>query len=256
LAFGPDLRWSVKADQRSLDRAFAKLQRDQIPFATALALNEMAAGVRDDQRAEMGRVFDRPTPFTLNAFYVKKARKTDLSAWVGIRDFAPKGTPAWKYLTPEVEGGPRRMKRLELRLSQISGGQYIVPGKGAKLDQYGNISRGQIAQILSRLNASADPAQNMSDKTTQRLKRKGLIAKGQKADYFVVREKGGNRRPLGVYQLVGPGKVEPVLIFTRTAPSYSKRYDPDRVVIRSLNTRGAGAIERAIAQALATARKP
>jgi hypothetical protein len=241
-------------DQRALDRSFSNLEKTQIPFATMTALNDIAFGLHTDLVEEMKRVFDRPNPFTLNAFYVKRATKRDLSAWVGIRDFAGKGTPAWKYLTPQTDGGERAMKRMEKRLSAISGGQFVLPGRGARLDQYGNISRGQIGQVLSRLNAMADPAQNMTDKTTQRLRRKGLIARGQRSDYFVAHSKRGNKRPIGVYQLLGPGKVEPVLLFSQKPPTYRARFHFDDLVLSSINKHSVGAFERAMARALATAK--
>jgi hypothetical protein len=246
--------FAVKVDDRETRKAFKKLTERQIPFATANALNILANDVRQDLVSEMQKVFDRPTPFTLKAFYVLKASPRRLTARVEIRDSAPKGTPAWKYLQPQMEGGPRRMKRLERRLSALSGGQFIVPGRGAKLDQYGNISRGQIQQVLSRLGAQNDPQQNMTDKTQRRLAKKGLIAKGARSDYFIAKSKTGNKRPLGVYQLVAPGQVEPILVFTPKAPTYRKRFDPDKVVLVGLNKYGASALQRAIAHELATAK--
>ena len=245
---------AIKVDDREMRKAFKQLRDRQIPYAIAGALNDVAEHARQDLVAEMEKVFDRPTPFTLRAFYTQKAGPRRLTAQVGIRDFAPKGTPAWKYLEPNVEGGARRMKRFERALSALSGGQYIVPGRGAKLDAYGNISRGQITQIMSRLGAMSDPTANMTDKTTARLQKKGLIAKGARSDYFVARSKTGNRRPLGVYQLVGPGQVEPVLVFTQKAPQYRKRFDPDAVVLQAMGRYGQAAIARALAAELASAK--
>ena len=245
---------SIRVDDREMRKAFKELRERQIPYAIAGALNDVAEHARQDIVANMESVFDRPTKFTLNAFYTQKAGPKRLTATVGIRDFAGKGTPAWKYLQPQIEGGTRRMKRFERALAPLSGGQYIVPGRGAKLDAYGNISRGQVAQILSRLSASNDPTQNMTDKTTARLKKKGLIAKGAKSDYFVARSKRGNRRPLGVYQLIGPGQVQPVLVFTQKSPTYKKRFNPEAVVLQALGRYGEAAMARSLAHELATAK--
>src|SRR3546814_8034127 len=49
------------------------------------------------------------------SLYVKPATKTRLYANVYFREFASKGTPAVKYLGPEVYGGKRRVKRSEER---------------------------------------------------------------------------------------------------------------------------------------------
>jgi hypothetical protein len=242
--------FNIKVDDREMKKAFRKLTERSIPFATSTALNLLATDVRADLVTDMKKVFENPTPFTLGAFWIRKASPRSLTARVEIKEYAPKGRAAWKYLQPQMDGGPRRMKGFELRLSALSGGQFIVPGPGARLDQYGNISRGQITQILSRLGQMRDPTQNMSDKTTERLRKKGLIASGAKSEYFVVRSKTGNRRPLGVYQLVGPGKVLPVLIFLPKAPTYQKRFDPDRIVQDGLIKHGASALDRALREQL------
>lgn len=243
---------NIQLDLKPAMKALTDLERRQLPFATVLALNEIATTLREDLRSEMEKAFDNPTPFTLNAFFLKKARKSDPTAFVGIRDFAGKGTPAWKYLTPETMGGPRRMKRFEKRLSFVSGGQFAVPGSGAKLDQYGNMSRGQLGQLLSRLDALGDVGENASAKTGRRLKRKGVTFRGTKSDYLVAKGKGG--KPRGVYQIVAKGKVVPVLLFRPQAPSYSPIFPFETIVKTSIHASELGAFDRALAKAVATAR--
>ena len=70
----------------------------------------------------------------------------------------------------------------------------------------------------------------------------------------MAKSKGANSRPLGVYQLVGPGRVEPVMIFTPRAPTYRARFKPEAVVLHGLNRYGAKAIREAIAYELATSK--
>ncbi|WP_395371479.1 hypothetical protein [Komagataeibacter diospyri] len=106
---------------------------------------------------------------------------------------APGGTAAYDYLRPEIFGGPRPMKKSEKALRPIVGDQYWVPGRGAPLDAYGNIQRGEIVRILSRLGLMQGPLQNMTDRTAKRLARKGLNARGQRSEYFIAREKGNGR---------------------------------------------------------------
>ena len=177
-------------------------------------------------------------------------------ASIEARDFASKGTPAWKYLAPEMTGGPRGQKRFEKALGNaigIGGGLYAVPGRGAPLDAYGNISRGMIRQILSRVGAAGD--QNISAKTTKRLRRKGLTvaATQHRSDYFIAKSKSDGT-PLGVYRLVGPGKVEPVLIFLKHSPSYRPIFHYTEVVTQSLQKNAAVAFDQAFEKAMATAR--
>lgn len=96
---------------------------------------------------EMKRVFDKPTPYTLNSIYTK-LNTADMSVDIGLKEWGGKGTPAAEYLKPQVFGGGRPMKRSEKYL-----GSYYVPGAGARLNQYGNMTGAAITQILSALRA-------------------------------------------------------------------------------------------------------
>lgn len=124
------------------------------------ALNEAAfAGMRGLQ-ARMGQVFDSPTPYTLSALTVVQAPATGpLTAEVAMKgrpDTAGTGVPQESYLRAQVLGGNRRYKRFEIllwRRGYLPRGMYAVPGQAARLDAYGNMSRGQIIELLSYLQA-------------------------------------------------------------------------------------------------------
>jgi hypothetical protein len=185
----------------------------QLPFVTAVALTNAMKDARTAEISEMQRVFDRPTRYTLNSIQVVPATKAKLVAELRFKEFG--GTPADKYLGPEVRGGPRAPKGFEraLRAAGILwAGEFAVPGPGAKLDAYGNLSGGQITRILSALGASRDASQN-----TRRRPR--LASRRRNLDYFVLR---GARAPAGVYLRVGRRGI-PVLFFVR-APTYRPRY--------------------------------
>ncbi|WP_246789267.1 hypothetical protein [Acetobacter nitrogenifigens] len=216
------------------------LSEKEVPNATAAALNRLAKGASLQVRDRMEEVFDRPTPFTLKGFYAKPARANDLEAWVATRDYAPKGSPAIRYLGPQIRGGRRDMKGIERALSPLSGGQFILPGKDAPLDQYGNISRGVLVQIMSRLSVMRDSTANISSKTAARLAKAGKNVKGQKSEYFIGRERG-NGRPTGVYKLVGPGKVAQILKFVAKPPTY-KAVLPVEQIVQDTIARRAGRI--------------
>ena len=89
--------------------------------AMAFAIEDTAEIMKQKQIEEMKRVFDNPRPYTLNALYVKKPRgdtmEQQLKAGIAFREFGVKGTPAYKYLMPNIIGGPRRQKRSERALS-------------------------------------------------------------------------------------------------------------------------------------------
>ncbi|MBC2676904.1 hypothetical protein [Pseudomonas baltica] len=80
-----------KVQSRGLTDGLAELteiEQRQIPFATALALTETAKLIKSSIEDEMRAVFDRPTPFTMNALRLIPATKQKLEARV------PAGAPA------------------------------------------------------------------------------------------------------------------------------------------------------------------
>ena len=166
-----------------------------------------------------------------------------------LKDSAAKGTPAIKFLDPEVFGGERNAKRSERALQNmgaLTSGSYAVPGAGVKLDQYGNISAGTMTKILSALQANPDYYQNVTNKS-----RKRAIAAGQKLEYFV--GKSPTSDAVGVWERDGRN-LHPILIFIDRAPTYRERLNFytiakatfDRVYQRLFND--------ALADAIATAR--
>jgi hypothetical protein len=147
----------------------------------SLGLNRTARKARDANVEEMKRVFDRPTRFTLNALRIQPATKSSLVARLWFREFAGKGTPAAKYLLPQVHGGERPHKRFEARLmhmGMLPRGMYLVPASGAPLDRYGNVQRRIYTQILSQLQAQGDPQQNTTARSRRRNRRR------RRAEFF------------------------------------------------------------------------
>ncbi len=229
----------------------------QIAFATAKALTDTAKAVQEKQKREMRDVFNRPTPYTLDATYIKPATKEKLVAEVGLKNFASKATPAIKFLAPNVKGGGRRLKRFEKALQAVGAmpaGFRAVPGNAAQLDQYGNIKPSQIVQILSWFKAFPEMGYraNMSDK------RRASLQKGSKKRqgfaYFAGRP--GNRLPDGIWQRYTFAKgsaIKPVLIFVRHA-NYQAIYDFDYVSKKVAEREMPALIDAAVEYALRTAR--
>lgn len=146
----PAFTFSAKIDTSDFDAALARLVQQQLPYAGSVALNKTANAVLDAERGTMQGVFDNPTPFTLNSLRVKRATKSDLVAEVRFKDATSGNRSAEKYLTPEVLGGNRRVKGIELLLRSrglLDAGSYLVPASTAKLDANGNLMRSQYNQI-------------------------------------------------------------------------------------------------------------
>jgi len=228
----------------------------QTRYAIRNALNTTATQVREGLRSEIQRSLDRPTPYTLNSLYLQAATLNRLEAKVWLKDergTSNAGTPATRYLLPHIEGGQRTLKRFE-RALQITGqmpkGWYAVPGAGARLDAYGNMSAGQIIQILSQLRVTltAGFTRNMSTDA------RSQIAAQRRAGgrFFVVMPGAKGLRP-GVYQREFMGRqVTPVLIYV-TAVQYRKRLAFAETGQRIADAQLPGNFRQAYAQAMATA---
>lgn len=261
------LRIEVDADSM-LARQFSDLERTQLPFAAMQASNAVAFELRNTWKTTAQRVFDRPTPFTVNAVLYRKATKAKPFAEVFIRDEAAKGTPPSKYLLPQVQGGTRRPKGLEtlLRSSGRGGeawlpaGMFAVPGKGADLDAFGNVRSGQVRQILSQLSAGREAGyvSNETDRSRKRRRRRGV------ADVFVLRKRRGGLLP-GIYQRLemaagdaarraigATSRIRSIFIFVR-APRYRQRYDIFALAQRQWNKLMPFHFNRELAKAVQTA---
>lgn len=217
----------VTSDFDKLVTAIGDVGARHIPRATALALTRTAMDAKEELIGEMQRDFDRPTSFTLNSLWVEMATKTNPVAVVKVKENAPKGTPAIKYLAPEIYGGGRRIKRFE-RALQAAGlmpsGMYAMPGAACPLDGYGNVSPAFIVRMMSQLRAFGEQGYRANE--TDRGKARRLAKDRRLGDWLVIREQRGKLKP-GIYQRYhfGMGNtLKPIFIFTRKAPSYSKRF--------------------------------
>lgn len=229
----------------------------QIEIATQRAMLKTAQHIHKAEKDEMQRIFDRPTRWTLGAMRVKVVNLMEIKVGIVDPEGAYKRTQS--YLGTQVTGGDRKLKAVERALQYarvMPSGWQLVPGQGARLDQYGNVSSGQYKQIMSwfdAANRSAGSEQNMGH--TGREKRKKMKGRFRTGfDYFFVLP-GKRRTKLlpGIYQRffigyskdaikasqsTGDGKiteksvqaisVKPILIFVQKT-RYKPLYDFDRV---------------------------
>lgn len=237
----------------------------QVPFAAAQALTWTAKDVAGAETNEMSSVFDRPTPFTLNAPYVRPATKQTLQAEVGLKDQAGHR----HYLPIEIGGGSRPQKGFERMLQRIGvmrADEVAVPALGAITDAYGNMSRGQIVKILSQLRAFYAAGYDANATNSRRSK-----AKRAREAYFVSTGKGthpfgghswskgrmAQHLPRGIWVRLAFGAretaVQPVLLFVSHA-SYAQRLRWPEVAAETIATRWPINFDRAFANALRTAR--
>lgn len=210
--------------------------------AAAVALTRTALAVRGAERAEMIDVFDRPTAFTLNSLFVEPASGDQPvpEARVGIKDNVGGARPAWSWLRWQVRGGLRTNTGFERRLISVGAmraGDRAVPGRYAKLDAFGNLSRGQIVQILSQLRIDSTvgstrslPRMSFNDRGIDRKAKLNTIRRAfaRAGGQYIAFPNGSGRGKLlpGLYLADRFNKQEilPVLIFVSKA-QYEARFD-------------------------------
>lgn len=243
------IRMNIRFDTREVKRYLTDLERNQVPFATAVALTRTGKRVQTSLIDEMKREFDRPTPWTLRSTFLRSATKRNLEAIVGIKDQAYAGNrlSSAQILSHQFAGGGRQVKAIEKwlrRAGYLGVNEFVAPGAGAKLDRYGNMSRGQVQQILSQLKAGGDPASHASAsaRSKRNVKRAGKI--------FWSR---GGHLPRGAWQRHGLHLVRPLLIAVRS-PSYSRRINLPVLGERVVRLHAQREFEAALGQALRTAR--
>jgi len=145
---------SVKSNVRRFTKKLPLYLREQVPFATSVALNETAKKAAKAQRAQAQRIFDRPTPFLLNGIYSprgrgsfrgKRSTKRDLKAVLipglkGRNRFDDASARINEVIRIQTQGGTRLPKKRAL----------VVPTSSARLNRYGNLTRNRVQTLLNR----------------------------------------------------------------------------------------------------------
>jgi hypothetical protein len=249
----------VEFDIKGLTRKLY-IERRQLPFALAGALNDTAFDVRSGWQDQIGKVFDRPVKLTRDAVLYTKATKRELGkASIFIRDEAHKGTPPVKYLAPEEYGGARRQKRFERRLARHPRARaFYVPGRGLQLDQHGNLPRGLLQKIFAQLQVGTD-AGSLGNETARRRNLRLIKQrdKGGGGSYFILAQRRGKLLPGVIYERIESGfgsAVRSVLFPVTSAPSYSKRFGAIELARTLAAQRFPVNFRKRMAQAIATAR--
>ena len=231
------MKLDIKHDLDKLRREMG-IQGKQVPFAAARALTLTAKGVEAATIEEMKTHFDRPTPFMLKGMRTKPAKKNDLEARVFVKDYDIGGHNSFaggyqsglaNIVGHEFGGGTRQRKLLELRFQQqglITANEYLVPGAGARLDAYGNISRSQVQQILSQLlmrQAGYENRASGSKRSVRNQKRAGEIFWSTGIKGFASSKGHNGTLSKGVWQRTkGGNSLKPLLVVVGR-PHYKQR---------------------------------
>ena len=224
----------IRSNIREVMADVAEIHRRHIPFATIYGLTLTGRDVKDEEVSVMKRVFDRPTPYTLNALWAWKATRNNPVSTVEFKTGG--GTPAKRFLNPEVHGGLRSQRSSERQIAPLLRGYgYLVPARGTPLNAYGNVTGGTMRKVISQLKVSSDPTANASGSKRSKRKRKTAAFFVPKRGNMVMERKGD--------------QVKPFLIAVR-APHYRKRFPfyetAERVVAARMDKNFTIALERAI----------
>jgi hypothetical protein len=242
--------------QQALEQAAS-----QVPFALSVAINNTLTLAQLTIQGQMPSVFDRPTPWVVNSLRLKRSTKTILSAELAFKD-KNSAENSRSMIEPNVFGGTRHFKAMEARLMNMGylpAGWNVVPGGGASLDAYGNMSRGQISQLLNVLGTFTEAGYNKANAKTVARLAKGNVKKNVYGFVYWVNPANGTGRnkklPPGVYQRVKTGfgsSLKPILIFVKRA-QYRQRLDFNAIVQRTIGAEFEGAFTRSFAAAMGTA---
>ena len=201
----------------------------QVAYAASKAINATAKAVADAMPAELEQALDRPTMFTKRGVRVLRyANKAKLEATVGFM------AAQAKYMELQIAGGTRQPGRAGLKIPAA-----------IQLNQYGNIPRGIIAQLV----AVARKEQGMKKATSRKVKVSGKI------DLFYgdPPDVAGRKWPRGIYKIAN-GALIPLIIFPQVAANYRPRFDfqgkSKAIVMREWPAQ----FDNAMADALRTAR--
>lgn len=243
----------IKLEIKGLDKVQAtlrKLSGNAVKEAAVKAINDTAFVVRKEMQREMSQVFDRPTPYVLNAVRVNPATVDKPWAIVSPEQRQIKGVDPQNILRASEQGGQRKLKRSERALQQaglLPSGYFTVipkdPFPGSD-DARGNLRGPFMVQLLSYFHAFAEQGYkaNMSDKRRAKMHNVGRSANGHKTingvSYFVtyggMRSGAGQHLRPGIWAKSGThgANVRPVLMFVR-APAYKAVISMDAIVKRA-----------------------
>lgn len=239
---------TVQVDTRDATRYLDRVQKQQIPFATSVALNRTAKLAEADIKDDLRRVLDNPKPYTLGGTFVANSTKRNLTAIVGLKDKATSGRAAGTYLRPLVAGIPRHQTGWEKALEAIGAlprGMRAVPADGAKLDRFGNMDKRQVTEIMGALR-------------TRMRTFKGRGKRAHAGGYFVAMPGASATAHLepGIYYRIeraGESVIKPVVVFVDQA-RYTQTIKLATTVHKTVAQHFQREFDSALSQALATAR--
>jgi hypothetical protein len=213
--------------------AWTKAVQKQLPFATSVALNNVAFDARKAINAGTKGAFHVPVKFTQNAFLVQKSKKKSLAAFVYAQDKA--GKDRARYLRFGIAGGTRPQKGMDAYFANavpndgtIPPGAYFMPTSLVKTNASGNVTQATLRRISKGISSNA------------------------RGGFFIGTPRGGGRPP-GIYRR-SREQLFPYFIATTDQPDYTRRFNIEAIGAKVIERRFGVHFNQALSKALSTAR--
>lgn len=212
------MRIVVKDNLKEVTKRLNYIQREQVPFALSMALNELAGDVANEITRQMEHLLDRPTPFTLKLyqpsrgrFYGQRANKRNLTAILDPGMTAA-GKARMAYMKYQIDGGTRLPVQKAI----------LVPTANAPKNKYGNLSKAN----------------------------RQRIAAGAGKLFSAGRREG---KTPGVYKRLSDKQIQPFAFYVDSA-RYKPRLPVDKIANGVVKSRFNYRFNKALQKALASAR--
>mgnify|MGYP001035941654 CR=1 FL=1 len=238
-----DVSHNIKDVERELNR----VARDQLPFASAVAITRTAKILDRELSGQLSAELDNPTPYIARATFSTSARKDRLEATIGVRDQASRGASPAQYVQEHFSGDARGMKPYELALQSIGAlprGMRAVPGTGIKLDRFGNPNRRDVQEVIGAMRRGISVFKGKGKRTVL-------------TGYFVRMPQDGRPQARhlapGIWRRIGMDAVVPVFLFVEQA-DYRKRFDLPKLARTVIDREFGRELAKSLDQAVRTAR--
>ena len=223
-----------------MKRSLNDASRRQVPFAVAKALTLTAKAIEKEIQSAMASAFNPVSQYVKRSTFVSPARKSLLTAMVGLKDARrARGTSPAVLLLQHFTGGLRGNKPFEKKLISLGAmpvGYRAIPARGMKLDANGNPRRGDIARLLQAVQELVKPGAHYTE-TVSTGSSRGRQKNQADVSYFLKKVGDNSLRARhlvpGLYRRIQPGGAKkgaaiPVLVFVKQA-AYRKLIDMERI---------------------------
>jgi hypothetical protein len=218
---GHTMNIQLKADTKKLTKHLSYIQKQQVPFATSVALNQVAFDSRLAVQSALPKKLDRPTKGLVKSVIVEKSKKKHLIARVG---FVGKGfgKSLWSespavIMARLISGGTRKPKGKAIAVPIV---------KNIKLNKFGNLPRKKISKLL------ANPKRYFSGKPT-----------GRDGGVFERIKKKGK-----------PGKLKMLASYESSTTYDAGRFNLSKIVSKTVARKYTGRFNASLSKALASAK--